>query len=231
MAAFGDKRLVIFDIDGTLLATNRFWLDVGRRAVTTVYRRHGVDAPLPADGAFLGAIGQPMGVFWQHVLPEAQHRLAPEIESEAQELEEAAFRQGLGAMYPGAAGLLRDLHSAGRSLALASNCGLRYLRGFIGAFDLAPLLAEARCVDIPGIASKADMIGDILLHTGNPPEAAVMIGDRDSDRDAAAANGVAFLLFTGGFDPLAPRPGDGVARDYAELRKLLLPDDGRTRGT
>ena len=66
------------------------------------------------------------------------------------------------------------------------------------------------------------MIADILLHTTETADSAVMIGDRDSDRQAAAAHGVPFILFTGGFDPLSPRPGDGVAMDYAQVRSMLI---------
>jgi len=220
MDPYRNARLVIFDIDGTLLATDEFWLDVGRRAVATTYERHRIAAPLPPDERFLDAIGMPMSRFWLHVLPEKHHGLADEVESEAQELEEAAFAEGLGAMYPGARALMADLHRDGRTLALASNCGRRYLEGFIRAFDLAELLAEARCVDSPGVRTKSDMIADILATTGVHP--AVMIGDRDSDREAARANDVPFVLFTGGFGPIAPLDGEGRAGSFAELRGLLL---------
>jgi phosphoglycolate phosphatase-like HAD superfamily hydrolase len=54
----------------------------------------------------------------------------------------------------------------------------------------------------------------------------VMIGDRDNDREAAAANGLPFVLFAGGFSGTTPRDGDRVVRDYAELRRLLLGVDG-----
>lgn len=214
-------RLIIFDIDGTLLATNEFWLDVGRRAVTTIYGRHGIHERLPETDRFLGAIGLPMDKFWQYVLPEEHHGLVAEIEAEAQDLEEAAFAQGLGALYPGAPDLLRDLHAAGRTLALASNCGRRYLEAFIRAFDLAEILAESRCVDSPGIYSKTDMIADIQKCTGVEP--AVMIGDRVNDRTAAQANGVPFVLFRGGFGSTEPVVDDTVVSTYAELRALLLP--------
>ena len=212
---------VIFDIDGTLLATDRFWLEVGRRAVRTVYERHGVDRELPSDRTFLAPIGMSMEVFWQNILPEELHHLCGEVEVEAQDLEEAAFAKGVGAMYPGALDLIRDLHADGRKVSLASNCGRRYLAAFQAAFDLSPLLESAYCIDSPGIRSKADMIGEIVA--GKDPRRAVMIGDRDSDRAAARENGVPFILFSGGFDAIAPSSGDAVARTYEELREMLRP--------
>ena len=221
--SLAQARLVIFDIDGTLLATDRFWLDVGRRAVRTVLVRHGIDQPLPADDRFLGAIGLPMDQFWLHVLPKDLHHVAGEIEGEAQELEEVAFADGLGAMYPGARGFLDDLHADGRTLALASNCGRRYLEAFVKAFRLGPILAGAYCVDSPGIGSKADMVGAILAETRTGALDSVMVGDRDSDRAAARAHAVPFVLFAGGFFATPSENGDAVVTSFAELRGLLLP--------
>lgn len=215
--------LVIFDIDGTLLATDRFWLDIGHAAVRKVYDRHALTAPLPDDSRFLDAIGMPMSTFWQHILPPAQHHLRDEIESQAQELEQIAFARGHGAMYPGARQLLSDLHAHGRTLGLASNCGQRYLDGFVAAFGIGSIIAEARCLDSPGIRNKTDMIADILDHTGIGN--ALMVGDRESDREAAHGNGIPFVLFTGGFGGTESTDGDRVARNYADLTEMLLRRD------
>ncbi|MFN8177250.1 MAG: HAD family hydrolase [bacterium] len=215
-----DARLVIFDIDGTLLATDSFWLDIGRRAVATVYARHGVRRELPGDARFVGAIGLPMEEFWRYVLPEELHGLGEEVEREAEDLEEVAFAKGLGAMYPGARRLLDDLHRAGRAVALASNCSRRYLDSFVRAFNLGPILLAALCADDPGVTSKADMVSQILdLAEGAP---AVVVGDRETDREAARANRLPFVLFAGGFSSTARSDGDVLVRDFAELRRLLL---------
>lgn len=214
-------ELVVFDVDGTLLETDAFWLDVGKRAVETVYHRHGVERELPEDRRFLEAIGLPMAEFWLFVLPEELHELEDEVELEAQELEQSAFAKGLGAMYPGARRLLVDLHAAGTRLALASNCGRRYLEGFLDAFDLRPIVDEARCLDNPGVSSKVDMVRDILASTG--ARDAVMVGDRANDREAALANRIPFILFAGGFLETEARENEPVVKDYDRLRALLLP--------
>ncbi len=219
--SFPPPETVIFDIDGTLLATDAFWLDIGKKAVTRVFERRGIESAIPPDHRFLDAIGLPMNRFWQHVLPESRHHLADEIETECAPLEQAAFARGLGALYPGARELMVDLHKAGKSVALASNCGISYLSGFMDSFDLRPILAMARCVDSPGIGSKADMVGDILLQTG--ASNGIMVGDRAGDRSAAQAHGVPFVLFAGGFFATEPMPDDTVVTSYAELREMLLP--------
>jgi phosphoglycolate phosphatase-like HAD superfamily hydrolase len=213
-------RAVIFDIDGTLLATDAFWLDVGRRGVTTVYSRHQVRRALPEDHLFLEAIGRPMKEFWEHVLPPDLHHLGDEVEAECEELEEAAFAAGKGAFYPGARALLQELDAAGTYLGVASNCSRRYLDSFLSAFRLQPVIDEARCAESPGIRNKGQMIAEILAIFQTRD--AAMIGDRDSDRQAAAVNRIPFILFTGGFGGTIPLHGETTAKDYAEVRQLLF---------
>ena len=65
------------------------------------------------------------------------------------------------------------------------------------------------------------MIEDILERTG--ADRAVMIGDRDNDREAALTHRVPFILFRGGFHATEPVDGDRVAYDYGEVRDFLLP--------
>lgn len=211
---------MIFDIDGTLLATDAFWLDVGRRGVRTVYLRHGINRALPENRFFLEAIGKPMKEFWEFVLPPDLHSLGDEIEAECEELEEAAFLAGKGAFYPGARALLEELHAQGVQVALASNCSRRYLESFIGTFQIQPILSAAYCAESPGIRSKGDMVTRILQEMGT--REAIMIGDRESDRQAAKANDIPFLLFTGGFGGTPAADEDLLADDYTAVRRQLL---------
>lgn len=220
MAPRTPPELVIFDIDGTLLATDEFWLDIGRSAVEKVCRRHRAAPVRPPVERFLHAMGLPMRAFWEHVLPADLHPWIDEVEAEAQELEQVAFAAGLGAMYPGARRLLDDLHAAGARLALASNCGRRYLEGFVRSFDLGGIVEVARCADSPGVRSKTDMVAEILQWTGTRD--AVLVGDREGDREAARANRIPFILFTGGFGPAPSLNGDRVAQTFDELRAMLL---------
>ncbi len=210
---------VLFDIDGTLLATDAFWLEVGRRGVGDVYARHGIERALPADRLFLEAIGKPMTEFWEHVLPKELHHLGDEVEAACEAMEEAAFRAGKGAFYPGARQLMDDLRAGGVRLALASNCSRRYLESFLAAFELDGLIDQALCAESPGIRSKGDMIREILGNFGT--RNAVMIGDRESDREAAAQNRIPFILFTGGFGGTLPLSGERAAGDYREVRRAL----------
>jgi len=111
------------------------------------------------------------------------------------------------------------LRADGVRVALASNCSRRYLESFLAAFELDGAIDEARCAESPGIRSKGDMIREILGNFGT--RKAVMIGDRESDREAAAQNRIPFILFTGGFGGPLPLSGERAASDYREVRRAL----------
>jgi phosphoglycolate phosphatase-like HAD superfamily hydrolase len=188
--------------------------------VASLYARRGIRRNLPSEDRFLEAIGLPAGEFWRSILPREARSFAAEVESEAQDLEAAAFAGGRASMYAGARELLVELSARGTKLALASNCSRRYLEGFVAAFGLEALFAWRRCLESAGAATKAEMVADILRAAGT--SRAAMIGDRESDRRAARENGIPFVLFTGGFQPASPEPGDRTAKSYGELRRLLL---------
>ena len=70
------------------------------------------------------------------------------------------------------------------------------------------------------VLEKVDMVAEILARFGTRD--AVMIGDRESDREAASANRIPFILFTGGFGGTTPLRGERSAKDYGELARALL---------
>ena len=63
----------------------------------------------------------------------------------------------------------------------------RYLEGFLDAFDLRDDRRGGALSRQPGRRSKVDMVRDILLDDRRRADA-VMVGDRENDREAAQAN-------------------------------------------
>jgi len=85
---------------------------------------------------------------------------------------------------------------------------------------LGELVDEGRCLDSPGVVSKADMIGDLLATFGT--RSAVMVGDRAGDRDAAWENGIPHVHCAFGFAAREEEVrAEGVIEDLPELLELL----------
>src|SRR4030095_11351702 len=81
---------------------------------------------------------------------------------------------------------------------------------------LSKWIEEARCLDSPGTTSKALMVADLLDTFGT--RAAVMVGERQSDRDAAWENGLPHVHFVRGFAEVGEEvPCEASIEEMSEL--------------
>jgi len=181
-------QAVIFDLDGTLVATDRYWPDAARAGALRAFKDLGWDRDLPDGSVWMGMVGQPLEEAFEAAFPELaaadrKHLLDCCVEEEHRLLDE-----GRAGLLPGVPETLKQLDGMGVPLGVASNCSQGYLDALLGGLGISKWIREARCLDSPGISNKAGMIAD-LLHTFGTRHA-VMVGDRQGDRDAAWANGL-----------------------------------------
>jgi phosphoglycolate phosphatase len=188
---------VLFDLDGTLVATERFWPDAAREACLEAFPRLGIARPIPAAAEWMDMVGQPL----EHAFETAFGDLAPDVRQALMhtcvEHEHRWLARGEVSLLPGVEGTLRELAAAGVRLGIASNCGSDYLKMMLGGAGLEDWISEARCLASPGVRDKADMVEDLLLTFGT--RSAVMVGDRRGDRDAAWANGLPHVHIDRGY--------------------------------
>ena len=179
---------VVFDLDGTLVATERYWPDAARVATRAFAARNGLALSLPTTSAWLAMVGRPMDEAFEEAFPRLDVRARRELLRECREHERDLVERGRAALLPGVEDTLSALRARGVRVGVASNCGHDYLNAMMGGLGLDRWVEEPRCLQSPGIGTKADMIED-LSHTFGT-RSLVMVGDRRGDRDAAWANGV-----------------------------------------
>jgi phosphoglycolate phosphatase len=188
---------VLFDLDGTLVATERFWVAAADAGARRAFAELGLERPLPTPEEWMGMVGHRIDEAFDAVFRD----LAPDarrlVMARCGEEEQAALRAGGAALMPGAAEALRELASRGVKLGIASNCDTRYLEHMLSALALDQWIDEPRCLGSRDVHSKADMIGDLLATFGT--RSAVMVGDRATDAEAARAHGVPHVHLTQGF--------------------------------
>jgi uridine kinase len=114
-----------------------------------------------------------------------------------EEEETRVLRAGGAALLPGVEATLTELRRRGVRVGIASNCGSDYLGSMLDELGLARWVELGRCLDTPGIKSKAGMIASLLECFGT--RAAVFVGDRLGDRDAAWENGLPHVHCARGF--------------------------------
>lgn len=215
-------ELVIFDYDGVLCRAESYTPDAIRLGLRRFGQRVGVAIPEPDEAALLATLGYPSMQTYPPMIPAAVRERWPEMHQLTLDAMEERIRAlGPACLYQGAVELLDDLLAAGRVLGLASNSSERYQAVHAEVHQLGRWFRHLRHAQLPGIASKADMVADILAAepTAN---GAVMVGDRASDQEAARANGIPFIACRYGFGSAAEWAGAiAVVDGIDELREAL----------
>jgi len=238
---------LLFDLDGTLVATERFWPDAAREACLEAFPRLGITAAIPPASVWMDMVGHSLDVAFPRAFPDLEPRVRDELMAACVEHEARVLARGSVSLLPGVERTLTDLAAAGVRLGIASNCGRDYLEHMLHRVGLARWIEEARCVASPGVRDKSDMIEDLLATFDT--RSAVMVGDRVGDRDAAWANGVPHVhidrgyaavperfsaeAILAGMDQLVPRLRereawlDGLLRDYEPSPGSVIGVTGR----
>jgi len=188
---------VVFDLDGTLVATDRFWVEAARAGARRAFAELGLARELPTGAEWMNLVGLPLADGFDQLFSDLEPAQRALVLRRCVEEEENALRAGQAALLPGVPETLAELAGRGIQLGIASNCGRDYLRTMLVELGLERWVREARCLDSPGMRTKTAMVGDLLEHFGT--RAAVMVGDRQGDRDAAWSNGLPHVHSARGF--------------------------------
>ena len=216
---------VLFDLDGTLLATDRFWIPAARVGARRAFAELGIERELPNAEDWMALVGLPLAEGFDQLFADLTDEQRAVVLERCVEEEHFALESGKAALLPGVRDVLTELKERGVRLGIASNCSQAYLDAAMERVDLAEYIEEGRCLDSRGIRNKADMIEDLLLTFGT--RSAVFFGDRDGDRAAAHANGLPHVHVENGFAPHGEQVVcEGRIADFGELLPRLA---GRTR--
>ncbi|MEO1490925.1 MAG: HAD-IA family hydrolase [Pseudomonadota bacterium] len=223
-------RLVIFDVDGTL---------VDSKVSILASMRHTFEAaglPVPSREAALGIVGLS--------LPEAMAVLAPD-QSKAVQMQLAdeykrgpALHRENGAavnaapLFPGALETIAALDDAGVLLSAATGKSRRGLNRFLETHSLERMFMGTQTADDAPSKPHPQMILNCLAATGVDAENTVMIGDTEFDMEMGRSAGCHTIGVTWGYHPVERVQRGGahhIINDFCELDGILRqiwPNDG-----
>ena len=204
--------LAIFDLDGTLIDTNR----MTARAFRELTGRFAL--PMPPESAIRDAIGLHDRAFYRAIFPDAPAEALAGL-SEAVERREGEIGATLGPdiLFPGVAAMLERLRSNGMALCLASTGSRAHVRDMLDCAGIRDLFVGIRCDE----ADKRRMTGELLAEYGMG--GAAYVGDTPIDIAAGRSNGIP--VYGAGFGYVKPRERalfDAVADTPEQLAALLL---------
>ncbi len=195
---------VLFDLDGTLVATDRFWPDAARAGALRAFAAEGLARELPSAEQWMALVGLPLEEGFDQLFADLSPAVRARVLQACVEEEHRLLAEGRAGLLPGVAQALQELSERGLSIGVASNCSQGYLDAMWQGTELRRWVQSARCLHSPGIRNKADMIEELLIEFGT--RRALMVGDREGDRQAAWANGLPHAHFTRGY----AQPGEPV---------------------
>jgi len=188
---------VLFDLDGTLVATGRFWPDAARAGALRAFHELGLEREPPTRAQWMGLVGLPLEQGFDQLFADLSPRARRVLQRHCEEAEHELLRDGAAAPLPGVVETLAALRERGARIGIASNCGRGYLEAMMHGLGLERWVEEGRCLDSRGVSCKADMVEDLLATFGT--RSAVFVGDRSGDRDAAWANGLPHVHLARGY--------------------------------
>ncbi len=217
----GPLRLVIFDVDGTLVDSQGDILG----AMVLAFEAEGLVPPDRLD--VLGIVGLSLDVAMPILAPDiaaTRHmRLVRGYKDAYMSLRADSGAAQSSPLYPGALKALQDLHQAPDVvLGVATGKSRRGLDKLLEAHDLRHLFVTQQVADTHPSKPHPSMILTALAETGVAPQDAVMVGDTSFDMDMAAAAGIAGLGVSWGYH-VSERLSAARYRvnDFAELAGVV----------
>ena len=193
-----DLRLVVFDVDGTLVDSQADIL----AAMKTAFDE--ADLIAPSQSEVLAIVGLSLNV--------AMPQLAPNAGRNAHVVLEEAYKRaymGLSAergaarsspLYPGAREVLHQLHREPELLlGVATGKSRRGLDKLLKGHELQNMFVTEQVADFHPSKPHPSMLQAALKETGVVADLAVMVGDTSYDMDMAQAAGIAAIGVSWGY--------------------------------
>lgn len=182
---------IIFDLDGTLLQTEKVGLPAFREAFIYLQQKGLYDGEIPSDERIQSVFGLTHKELWTLLLPDSSEEVRNLADQKMLEKELELFEQGKGECYPGVVETLIQLVEQGWALFIASNGAGPYVRSALNSNGLISLFKGIYTAGEYETETKVDLVR-ICKETHHITHG-FMVGDRGSDMLAGKENGLATI--------------------------------------
>ncbi len=193
-----ELSLVVFDVDGTLVDSQR---DIVA-GMTRAFDLLGLEPP--NRKAILETVGLSLSKAMERLASNAEQSVKDQLVA-AYKKTYAEFRVGAGSevsspLYEGIAEVLHKLHAVDHLLlGVATGKSRRGLDALLEAHNFRRLFVTRQCADDHPSKPHPSMLEATLSETGVPADRAIMVGDTSFDLEMARAAGVRFIGVAWGY--------------------------------
>ncbi|MGE0252334.1 MAG: HAD family hydrolase [Dongiaceae bacterium] len=194
------KRLIAFDLDGTLINSEEAIVHVVRKVAKEF------NLTLPAERSqMLAGVGLPLSAALQKVFPELEEKIQQEVvESYIKNHHAYADKdQDVEPLYPGARELVETLFAEGFILGIVTSKGRHGVDRFLQQKKWEKHFTNIQTPDNGPGKPDPFLMKAALKEVGVGPESALMIGDTIFDIQCAKGAGVKSIGVSWGFHHLA----------------------------
>jgi len=211
-----DLRLVIWDVDGTLVDSQAEIM----AAMTVAFASEGL--PMLDRATVLSIVGLSLAEAFAVLCPDSsavqRARLVDAYKGAFNDLRGPDGNAELSPMFAGAYDTLRLLHAQDDTLlAVATGKSKRGLDKMIARHNLHGLFISQQVADFHPSKPHPAMVQAALSDTGLDARRAVMIGDTTYDMDMGRAAGVHTIGVTWGYHRLDASHADRIIDSFADL--------------
>lgn len=186
-------RLIAFDVDGTLFTSEAIVHDAYRDALDRFAPARNGAWPVPSTRTILDQIGKTSGQILKNlfpaITPSETHELGHLIRKNLIRL----IHDGRGSLLHGVEDTLRALQISGYQLRLASNGNPNYVEAIVTHYRLDRFFGPFVAVDGQDTRDKGDVLNTYKSLLGVHDRELCMVGDRESDLNAARKAGCHFI--------------------------------------
>lgn len=214
-------RLVIFDLDGTLLNTSTGIIASVKYALVANEKR------IPSDDVLKGFIGPPLKRSFVNLLDIEEYEADKLVEDFRKKYRNHDIY--LAELYDGILDIVEYLHNLGVKLAIATYKPQDMALRLISHFAIDKYFKVIAGADSEGNKTKADLISEVRDKFSSYNDSEIlMIGDCYSDAEAAKLQNISFLGVSYGFEirdtlrDIERTAAIGVARQAQEIKKYIV---------
>jgi phosphoglycolate phosphatase-like HAD superfamily hydrolase/uridine kinase len=210
-----DVGLIIFDMDGTIVASLPAVYESIRRAFTKL----GWAVKFSAEdiNRFFGMPATGRGALYEFITPPESQLTIPEVREKVLEEYKDTFPEMLQP-YPGVSATLETLKKRGYKLAQYTNASTRYLDLIMSTLDTGKYYDYIECIH-ENNTTKPELVKKIRERFGGIT--AAVVGDRYHDIDAARETGCLSIGALYGYGGDEPEKADITIKSFGELLDIF----------